>query len=153
MRFIGGPVGGFEVEVAAEEVVEGWARGVGHFRVRRSSAVVPFVVLAWAREGSEGGVDVGLFGLGWGGGGGGLGDGGAGGGGGEGESGGAFGGMGHEDERAEDVGAGEGTDGGSHGAEVVADDGGAGVIAEGRDDGEGVFDEGDGAEGGLVEGV
>ena len=62
---VAGPVGGFEVEVAAEEGVEGWAGGVGHVGVGGGGAVVPFVVFAGAGEGGQGGVDVGLFG-GWG---------------------------------------------------------------------------------------
>lgn len=45
---VSGPIGGFEVEVAAEEGVEGLAGGMGHFVGAGSGAVVPFVVLAWS---------------------------------------------------------------------------------------------------------
>ena len=60
MGFVDVPVGGFEVEVAAEEGVEFGAGGIGHFVVGGSGAVVPFVVFAGTGEGGEGGVNVGL---------------------------------------------------------------------------------------------
>ena len=141
------PVGRFEVEVAAEKGVEGWASGVGHVGVGGVGAVVPFVVFAGTGKGGEGGLDVGLLGKwrlrgvgGWGGRGG------------EGEWGGAFGGVGHENEGLEDVGTGEGAEGGCDGAEVVADDAGDGGVAEGGDEGESVFDEVEWAEGACGEG-
>jgi len=62
---VSGPVGGFEVEVAAEEGVEGLAGGMGHFVGAGAGAVVPFVVLArsiWDR--GEGFMDVGITGAG-----------------------------------------------------------------------------------------
>lgn len=48
MGVVEGPVGGFDVEVATEEGVEGGAGGVGHVGVGGWGAVVPFVVFAWS---------------------------------------------------------------------------------------------------------
>lgn len=58
MGRVGGPVGGFEVEVAAQESVEGDAGWEGHFSVCWGGAVVPFVVFAGRGEGAEGGFHV-----------------------------------------------------------------------------------------------
>ena len=64
MGFVDVPVGGFEMEVAAQEVVQGLTGWVGHFGVAEGCAIVPFIVFARARKGSEGVVDVGLLFLG-----------------------------------------------------------------------------------------
>lgn len=59
---VAAPVGGFEVEVAAEEGVKGWTGWIGHFVGGGAGAVVPFVVFSGDWEGGEGGVDVGVVG-------------------------------------------------------------------------------------------
>jgi hypothetical protein len=136
------PVGRLEVKVAAQELVEGRTGGMGHFGVGGWGAVVPFVVFAGTGEGGEFGLNVGRF---WGPGSGGLGA--EGGGGAEGDCRWAFGGVGHENEAVEEVWAGESAEVGGHGAEVVADNGGSGGIAQRGDEGDGIFDQVEGAEG------
>ena len=53
------------MEIAAKEGVQGWTGGVGHVVVGGGGAVVPFIVFAGTGEGSEGGLDVRLFGGWW----------------------------------------------------------------------------------------
>lgn len=58
MGRVGGPVAGFEVEVAAEESMEGDAGWESHVGVCWGGAVVPFVVFSWGAEAAEGGFHV-----------------------------------------------------------------------------------------------
>lgn len=57
MGIVGRPVGAFEVEVTAQEAVQGFC-GMQHFRGGGGGGVVPFVVFARDGEMGEGGVDV-----------------------------------------------------------------------------------------------
>ena len=54
--------------------------------------------------------------------------------------------MRHEDERLDEVAPREGADGGGKGAEVVADEGVDGAVAEGVDEGDDVAHHGEGRE-------
>ena len=114
--------------------------GVGHLDVGVGGAVVPFVVFAWRGEGGEVGFHVGFW-RGWGGAVGGV----------EGEGRSALEGVGHQDEGMDEVGSGKGHEGGSHGAEVVADEAADRAVAEGVGEDHDVADEVEGAEGGEWE--